>query len=300
MTLSFLPSDVQNALSHLNANYLSEIRLRRGQPVIVEYKGEYKYLNPLGATDGASNAIIAREIEPIIIAATKGCIYNYSEQMKSGFITVGHGIRIGIAGEYVTQNGEVNTIKDITSLNIRIPHNVNGCGDFVVKALFAESARSVLLFSKPGLGKTTMLRDIAANLSRTKKYNVLVFDERSEISAISGSDGYDLGDRTDVIRCYEKKSVIASAIRAMKPQVIVTDELYGADDISAVCYAAHCGIAVIASSHICNRKILQKMPFEFYVQLVKIGAPPVIYDKNFDIVDHNGLDDLNRNLPFGR
>ena len=300
MTLSFLPDDVRNALSHLNFNYLSEIRLRRGQPVIIEYKGEYKYISAFGVTDNANNLITVREIEPIIMSATNGCIYNFTEQMKNGFITVGHGIRIGIAGEYVTQNGEVTTIKEITSLNIRIPHNVVNCADFIVENLLFNGLHSTLLYSKPGFGKTTMLRDIALSLSKTQKYNILIFDERSEISAICGQEGYDLGDRVDVIRCYEKKSAIASAIRAMKPHVIITDELYGDKDIESVRYAADCGIAVIASSHICNREILRTMPFEFFVELIGIGVNPVIYDKNFNIVDRSGLNNIDRTLSVGK
>lgn len=300
MTLSFLPDDIRNALSHLNFNYLSEIRLRRGQPVIIEYKGEYRYINAFGIADKTNNLITVKEIEPIIVSATNGCIYNYTEQMKSGFITVGHGVRIGIAGEYVTLNGEVNAIKEITSLNIRLPHNIVGCADFIVENLFLDGLHSTLLYSKPGLGKTTMLRDIASSLSKMQKYNILIFDERGEISAISGHDGYELGDRVDIIRCYEKKSAIASAIRAMKPHVIITDELYGADDNASVQYAADCGITVIASSHICRREILQKMPFEFFVQLVGIGQRPLIYDKNFNTFCRGGIDNFNRDVSVGK
>lgn len=293
MSLSFLPKEVQNALSHLNYNFISEIRLRRGQPVIIEYKGEYKYINSCGVSDNDKNAIKIHEIEQIIFSATNSCIYNYTEQMKSGFITVGHGIRIGIAGEYVTQNGTVNTIKDITSLNIRIPHNVVGCGDFIVENLLFDGLHSTMIYSKPGLGKTTMLRDITISLSKTQKYNILVFDERNEISAINGAEGYDLGDRVDIVRCYEKKSAIASAIRAMKPNVIITDELYGEKDSEAINFAVNCGIEVIASSHICNRDILKKMPFEYFVQLEKIGTS-VIYDKDFNFIGRSRADDVNR------
>ena len=109
-----------------------------------------------------------------------------------------------------------------------------------------------------------------------------------------------MGDRVDVVRCYEKKGAIASAIRAMKPQVIITDELYGENDIESIRFATDCGIAVIASSHICNKEILCKMPFEFFVQLVGIGLDPVIYDKNFNIVDRGGLNNFNRSAPVGK
>ena len=293
MSLSFLPESVKRAISHLNYNFISEIRLRRGQPVIIEYKGEYKYINSSGIANGEQGIITVGEIEPILNSATDGCIYNYVEQMKSGFITVEHGVRIGVAGEYVTQNGQVQSIRNLTSLNIRIPHEVVGCADFVLENLFFDGLHSTMLYSKPGLGKTTMLRDIAVNLSALKNYNILVFDERNEISAIDGAgNGFDLGDKVDIVRCYNKKSAIASAIRAMKPQVIITDELYGEDDIKAVKYAVDCGICVIASSHISDKSILQTMPFEYFVHLVGIGATPVIYDKNFNTYCCGGTYDV--------
>ena len=300
MSLSFLPKNIKAALENVNFNFISEIRLRRGQPVIIEYKGEYKYINSLGIADSERGLISVGDIEPIINEATGGCIYNYVEQMKSGFITVEHGVRIGIAGEYVTQNGQVQAIRNLTSLNVRIPHNVIGCSDFLIENLLFNDLHSTLLYSKPGFGKTTMLRDIAINLSRKKKSNILVFDERNEISATDeNGNGFDLGDSVDVIRCHNKKSAIASAIRAMKPNIIVTDELYGDDDIKAMEYAVNCGICVIASSHVCNKEILKKMPFEFYVELVGIGIAPVIYDKNFNTYCGGCTDNFDRNVSVG-
>jgi len=300
MSLSFLPSEIKSAISNLNYNFLSEIRLRKGQPVIVQYKGEYKYLSAFGITDGDKNLIKVGELAPIVNAATEGCIYSYTEQMKSGFITVEHGVRIGLAGEYVTQSGDVRAIKNVTSLNIRIPHNVVGCADYLVKNLFFGCLYSTLLYSKPGLGKTTMLRDLSVSLSRLKKCNVLVFDERNEIAAIDGDgNGFDLGDRVDVIRCYNKRSAISSAIRAMKPDLIITDELYGGDDIEAVKYAVDCGICIIASSHLNDRDLLKKMPFEYYVELLGIGKQPLIYDKNFNTYCGDGADNVAGCVPVG-
>lgn len=300
MELYFLPADIKKALANINFNFLSEIRIRKGQPVIVGYKGEYKYLNPFGISESNRGGLAVVDILPIINSATCGCIYNYAEQMKSGFITVGHGIRIGIAGEYVTGGNEVIAIKNITSLNIRIPHFVVGCGNFITENLLFNDLHSTLLYSKPGLGKTTMLRDIAVTLGKTHKYNVLVFDERNEISAIDGEgNGFDLGDRVDIIRCYRKMGAIASAIRAMKPDVIITDELYGDEDIGAVKYATDCGICVIASSHTVREKNLKHLPFEYYVKLTGVGSRPIIYDKNFNTYSGSGADNVDRNIFVG-
>lgn len=292
-----MPTNIRQALTNINLNYLSEIRIRKGQPVIVEYKGEYKYLNPFGISECERGGLTVDDISPIINSATCGCIYNYTEQMKSGFITVSRGIRIGIAGEYVTNGYQVVAIKNITSINIRIPHFVAGCADFIVKNLLFSDLHSTLLYSKPGFGKTTMLRDIAVTLGKRKKFNILVFDERNEISAIDGEGrGFDLGDKVDVIRCYNKKGAIASAIRAMKPEVIITDELYGDEDNEAVKYAIDCGICVIASSHIEREENLKSLPFEYYVKLTGVGKQPIIYDKNFNTYCSGGADNFGRSI----
>lgn len=278
-----MPEDVRCGLSHLNENRLTEIRLRKGQPVMVGYDGQYFYLGREGLCDQGKMALIAGEMAPILNAATDGCVYNYTEQMKGGFITVEHGVRIGIAGEYVTQNGVVNAVRNVTSLNIRIPHDIVGCAEFICNTLFFHNVYSTLLFAKPGMGKTTMLRDLARFFGTKRLLNVLIFDERGEIAAIDGyGNGFNLGDRVDVVRCSDKSGAIASAIRAMRPDVIVTDELYGEADVNAVRYAAECGIRVIASSHTVDKTRLKKLPFEFFVELKKLGERPEIYDKNFN------------------
>ena len=300
MSLSFLPENIKRAVDNLNYNFLSEIRIRQGQPVIVEYKGEYKYLGYSGVSDDARRAVIPANVQFILNKATGGSVYSYAEQMKSGFLTVEHGVRIGLAGEYVTQNGSINAVNCVTSLNIRIPHDITGCSQLLCDKIFGENLHSTLIFSRPGLGKTTMLRDLARNLSQKYSSNILVFDERCEISAMDSSgNGFNLGQTVDVVRCSDKLSAIASAIRAMKPSIIITDELYGEKDVEAVKYAADCGICVIASSHIVERGLLKNMPFEYFVELIKIGQEPVIYDKNFNIVGGNSAFDLDRHTYFG-
>lgn len=297
MSLSFLPAEVLSAVSHLNYNKLSEIRLRKGQPVIVEYCGRYVYLGGNGVAAGAKDGIAVAEVTPVLNAATGGCVYGFTEQMKNGFITVGHGVRIGVAGEYVTENGAVTTIKNVTSLNIRIPHDIKGCADSLFKTLFLGKPKSTLIFSKPGMGKTTMLRDIARKLS--PRMNVLIFDERGEIAALDGyGEGFDLGT-VDVVRCYSKLGAISSAIRAMKPDVIVTDELYGEEDLKAVQYAADCSVTVIASSHITDREKLKKTPFEYFAEIKSLGGKPVIYDKNFNSYCDCRADDGAGSISFG-
>ena len=288
------------ALAHLNLNFVTEIRIRQGQPVMIGYRGEYYYLDRFGLSLKSDGAIIAGEIASIINAATNGSMYSYAEQMRYGFITCGHGVRIGLAGEYITQNESIISIGNITSINIRVPHVVEGCSDFICNNLFSKQMYSAIIFSKPGLGKTTQLRDIARYVSGKLKLNVLIFDERNEIAAMDAyGNGLYVGERVDVVRSGNKLSAFESAIRAMRPDVIITDELYGESDVKAVKYAADCGIKVIASSHVTDREILKKMPFEYFIELKTLLGQPIIYDKNFVAYCRSGLDDVDRGVPIG-
>lgn len=287
MNLNFLPEELKPTLNNINLNFLSEIRLRQGQPVIIQYKGEYTYINSYGVANSAANAIVCKNAEKVLYAAMEKSVYAYSEQLKKGFITVDGGVRIGIAGEYVTQGGETVTVKNVTSLNIRIPHDVVGAADEIYAVINGGKLKNTLIFSPPGYGKTTLLRDLAGNISKNTELNVLVFDERCEIAGYGGkANGFDLGCRCDVICGADKVTAFANAVRVMRPQVIITDELFGQGDYDAVRYVIDCGITVIASSHTIDKKILKSLPFETFVELKGLGEKAVAYDKNFNIICH--------------
>ncbi|MDE7084533.1 MAG: AAA family ATPase [Clostridia bacterium] len=274
-----------SAIDNLNINFLNEIRLRRGQPVIIQYCGEYMYINRYGKSSNRTNAIVCESAEAVLHAAMSDNVYMYAEQLKNGFITVGRGVRIGIAGEYVMQGGDILTVKNVTSLNIRIPHDVYGSSDELYDIICGQPIKNTLIFSPPGCGKTTLLRDIARKISQSTFYSVLIFDERCEIAAIDGeNEGFELGKSCDVVRGGNKFAAFTNSIRVMRPDVIITDELSGDGDLNSVKYAVECGISVIASSHTVDREKLKKFPFEIFAELRGIGKEVLVYDKNFNTV----------------
>ena len=93
--------------------------------------------------------------------------------------------------------------------------------------------------------------------------NILICDERGEISMGN------IGLTCDVMRFCDKATAFEAGIRAMRPDVIITDEL-SAEDCAAVRQAIISGIQVIASAHISDVMHIQSPfadLFERYVLL---------------------------------
>ena len=83
------------------------------------------------------------------------------------------------------QNG-VRNFRYISSVNIRVAHQVRGCADAVMPYLTSQgNVYSTLIIAPPGCGKTTLLRDmirqIANGCDHLKGKTVGVVDERSEL-----------------------------------------------------------------------------------------------------------------------
>ena len=253
------------------------------------------------SSNPAESLVVSRsDLETIIHKASDYSLYAVNEQLKSGFITIRGGMRIGICGEVVIENGTVSTIKNIQSLNIRIPHQVRGCSYQILPYIFGQGPpMKTLIISPPGCGKTTMLRDLAWQLC--DKYhlpNILILDERGEIAASwQGENQLDVGVFTDVITGGTKSYGFENGIRSMKPDVIITDELATRDDIEMVRQAARSGVCVFASVHARNiedirvkpifRELIDDQVFDRYVVLATkdtAGSVVGVFDRNLKLI----------------
>ena len=205
------------------------------------------------------------------------------------------------------ENGRVKNLKQISSLNVRVSHEIVGCAD----KLFPYITRNkqmyhTLLISPPRCGKTTILRDLIRQISDGNEWvkgcTVGVVDERSELAGCyQGIPQNHMGMRTDVLDGCPKADGMLMLIRSMSPQVVAVDEIGAPEDIQAIKYAMHCGCKMIATVHGESIEEIQRKPlleqlmreqcFERYVLLCNrkhVGEIAGIYDKYGDEICLNG------------
>ena len=271
MLKNILPKELFEAISQEKFKNIYELRLRVGNAILANYLNELKFVTTSGLSNSSKNAIICTKqmIDTIIFKATNQSLYSFSEQIKQGFITLSGGIRIGIAGEAVIDSGQVNTIKNFSSLNIRIPHEVEGCSLIAFPQLVKDdSLLNTLVISPPGVGKTTFLRDLALQIHNYLPHlNVLILDERYEIaSSVNGRAELAVG-QADILSGTTKQFGFEVGIRSMSPQIIFTDEIATKEDIKAIMYAKGCGVKVVASAHAYSAMDLKnKSYFKYFLK----------------------------------
>lgn len=300
---------LRTMLSKVEFNYekLQEIRLRVNGPLIVIYDNKEYFVtdeSQLVESDKDAYIILKNEIRETMEYISNFSLYAFEEEIKQGFITITGGHRVGIVGKAVLDDNKIKSIKHISFINIRLSHQIKGCGDKVLPYLLDEykNCYHTLIISPPRCGKTTLLRDVIRQLStgngRRPGMTVGVVDERSEIGACyMGIPQNDLGIRTDVLDCCPKAKGMLMLIRSMSPRVIAVDEVGSGEDIDAIEYVMNCGCKLIATVHgnsiedIKSKPILGKLVkerlFERYILLSNskgVGHLEAIYDANGNII----------------
>jgi stage III sporulation protein AA len=271
--------------------YLYEIRIRVGQPVLLLYRGK-EVLLPIKTSE--------KNLRETLERVCNYSLHAYENEIKQGYVTIEGGHRVGVAGQVSIRNF-------ISSINIRVAHEIIGCADKLFPYVISqETVCHTLIISPPRCGKTTLLRDLIRQISDgnawIKGSTVGVVDERSELAGCyRGIAQNKMGMRTDVLDACEKINGMLMLIRSMSPQVIAIDEIGGREEISTIQYAMRCGVKVVATIHGESFDELRKKPvvqnlwdekyFERYIVLKNkdVGEIGEIYDGQGNLLCLNGL-----------
>ena len=258
---SYLPPEWVDALAHLPpmvGEQVQEVRLRAEWPVMVSLPQGERYLTVQGVSCVPSPDGFfcdAHRLEACFLAFCDHSVYAHQWELAQGYVAASGGIRVGVAGAAVIRDGAIHTVRQVTALCVRLPRQIAGCArDLLPLVLPDGHPVSTLLVGPPSCGKTTLLRDLAAQLS-ARRYRVAVVDERGELS---------LGDTLrgcDLLKGYPKAQGVRQAVRCLAPDCVLLDELGDGAELEAVADGAHGGVAVIASMHGYAPDEMARQPF---------------------------------------
>lgn len=249
---AILPGSIRKSAFALSDNVrhtAQEFRLRRGRPPGVVTPGGEMTMDRCHIVDSSD---LLRMLE----IATGASPYAAAAGLEKGYVTAPGGVRVGICGRRArAENGEW-TWAGITSAAIRIPREVKGCAGRLCKA----PPVSTLIAAPPGLGKTTLLRDMVRTYS-DQGYRVGLCDERGEVAAETDQrTGFDVGRHTDVLTGTDKTTAAWQLLRTMNPQIIAMDEITEGEDMPVCIAAARSGVILIATAHACDTDLSRLGP----------------------------------------
>lgn len=238
VALSVLPAPLVREIESLararrgGLSSLSEIRIRaRGASHLVFSSGQVRLLRHV--TEG--------ELYEILSKITDSSLFAHRDTISRGFVSMPRGVRVGVCGRARYDGGRA-VVSEISSLVFRIPPPRCEIADELYSAYLSSKA-GMLIFSPPGVGKTTALRFLARDVSRNSGKRIVVVDERCEFDSETYSEL-----SVDILSGYSRAEGIALAVRSLGAELIMVDELMG-DECAEIEYSLQSGIPIIATAH---------------------------------------------------
>ena len=243
-----------------------EVRLRVGRPLSLVLPWGERWLE--------GKPVTGQDLEQLVELASGASFHAVADQVRRGYLTVAGGHRIGLCGSAVLREGEMQGLRNLSSADLRIARQMTGAARGVLEQLCREGRlESALILAPPGLGKTTLLRDLIRRVSGgegCQPLRVALADERGEVAALyRGVPQLEVGPRTDVMEGCPKAQGLMLLLRAMNPQVLAVDEITAPEDVAALRTAVGCGVTLLATAHGRDREDLERR--ELYHPLLREG-----------------------------
>ncbi|MBE6886031.1 MAG: stage III sporulation protein AA [Ruminococcaceae bacterium] len=268
-----------------------EIRLRSGAPLSVVCGKRIWFLGRDGypqAVPGKGLYLCSgKEIEESVRILCEYSVHSHTEEIRKGYLTLRGGHRAGICGTAVIAENKILSLRQISSINLRVAREVKGAADEIFLRAFEKEPSSALIFGPPGSGKTTLLRDLVRQLSSGTFFaplKVALIDERGEIGAsCNGLPQNDIGPATDLLNGYPKGDGISIALRTLSPDFIVCDEIGSLEESERLIEGLFGGASFICTAHAYGKEALFARPqlrrliecgvFQWGIELADAGSP---------------------------
>ncbi|XP_071818291.1 uncharacterized protein [Apostichopus japonicus] len=188
----------------------------------------------------------------VLVASSKVITKKALQEIEENDVLTGFDDnRCGVEGCLHSVRGVRNRTKKLIGLTVRVALPLLGCADMMYD--IALSGRSILILGCPGVGKTTLLRELARCLSDTEKKKVVVIDTYNEIAGDSDTPHFSIGSarRLQVYNPEEQHQVISESAKNHSPEVVIIDQIELKSDVTAATRLPRYGIQVIAGIN-CN------------------------------------------------
>lgn len=228
------------------ARQVHELRLRTGCGIVLTIQGQQCAAESLPECPDALRGIrlTSVQIEGIFYALCGGSVHTHQSELEQGFLTTPCGCRVGVAGRFANRNGQL-ILQQITSLDLRIARVIPAVLPDNLRCILQGHFVGLLVVGEPDSGKTTLLRQIAAELA-SQHCSTAVVDERGELFAPQNNP---CEGSLDVLSGVPKAQGIQMALRTLSPRVIVLDELGTLEETRALEQGFFSGVDFAASVH---------------------------------------------------
>lgn len=234
--LGVLPGHLQDAVNAHREHPLLEVVMDLGRPAQARFPGASVELTP--------QPVSREDLDHVV-------------RLMGSF---GRDNRAGLEGTLHRISAIRNRQGNIVGLTLRVGRAVFGTIDLIRDLV--ESGKSTLLLGRPGIGKTTKLREIARVLADDFQRRVIVIDTSNEIAGDGDIPHPAIGSarRMQVPTPDAQHAVMIEAVENHMPEVIIVDEIGTAAEANAARTIGERGVQLIGTAHGNNLDNLVRNP----------------------------------------